>query len=243
METRNRSKPVTRSNSIPDANPVADVTRFLHELSARSTRSSASSSYESVKHAIEKRMKSLGKSLTGTQRIVLTEEYVQAVESALNSYVERLIHALVDVSHHRAGVSDRNEGEYMSEPRATLEEWLLHKEDCAAYFSKIMNQKASTPASTDPIPPPPEFSKAEYSSHALDEENKRTLTSQSVRRVSGRDLIPLLMADAKQIAMPKSISRKLMNQICAHEINSEYKGRGISYTKYSSECTVEISKI
>jgi hypothetical protein len=226
METRNRSKPATRSSSVTDSNAVADVTKFLSELSSRSTRSTAHSSHDSLKHFIEKRLKHLGKATTVNQRFTVSEEYIQAVEVALNRYVARLLSALVQVSLHRAGLTHRDDSEYMAEPRTTSEEWLSHKEDCCVYFSKIMNEKTNAPNSTEKIAAPPEFNKAEYSSHAIDEENKRYLTAQSVRRVSARDLIPLLMAESSRLVVPISIRRKLMNLICAHEINSEYIGRG-----------------
>ncbi len=176
-------------------------------------------------------------------------EFVHTVEKALNQYCQRALHALVTVSKHRAAESLREDNmdlEGVSTMRnMNLENWLLFKEDCATYFGKVVaaaasesaantsknSEQTNTSAAVAPKPNAaniirPVFSESDYSVHALEEEAKLLLTAKSVRQVSLRDMLPLILSDSEAIACPSQVKQKLVNKITFGEVCADYRARG-----------------
>lgn len=227
-------RPATRSRTTDASSggAVSDVSKFLQDLSRKTTRSSkdASVGTSHVRAAIERRVKALGHSVgSGLSKISVTDEYIEAVEKAVVQYVERLLGSMVTVSLHRAGL----EGPFpdlMGEQSLLTEEWLLHKEDQAAYMRKILQDKASysPPAqgtAPEAVPPPPELIKSDYSTQAQENDEKLLVTARSVRRVTLRDLLPLLASRCQSATIPARLQAGLMNRIAVHEVNADYRNR------------------
>ena len=160
-------------------------------------------------------MKQLGKAV---HKSSISTEFVSEIETAMEGYLDELVRRLVVVSHHRAGLTPSlTLDEEMKTTSTSAEEFLLYKEDCADYVRKLI-------AGTGPASDPPQFNKAEYASHAVEEEERMTLTAQSVRRLCSKDLVPLLMAHGS-LTIPEETAQSLINQIAFNELKSDYISR------------------
>ena len=157
----------------------------------------------------------------------VSTKYVEDVEKMLKAKLDQILALMTIVSNHRAGLLPESE-EYslkMKEASASLEEFLLFKEDCAAYFSKRFPLAPSE--GVDPNLAPPQFNKAEYASHALEEENRMLVTAQSVKRLGGRDLLPLLERRSP-LTLPPGLAERLVNKISFSELVNEYVSQNSS---------------
>jgi hypothetical protein len=171
--------------------------------------SRATSSIASLRKAIEARI----------DHRSVSPEFVSTVDHVLTMYIRRLLQSLVTVSKHRAGMTD-NPNREKSIRTTDLENWLLFKEDCATYFTKH-NVNTGTP-----IPPPPVFNEKEYSAHAREEEAKLLLTAQSVRQISLRDLIPLILSESPAMTCPSGLKQRILDRVCFEEVCTDYRSRG-----------------
>lgn len=164
---------------------------------------------------IERKMKQQGKAV---HKSSISTEFVYQVETVMEEYLDELVRRLVIVSHHRAGLTtSANLDDEMRATSTTVEEFILYKEDCADYMRKLI-------AGTAPNSDPPQFSKAEYSSHAAEEEERMILTAQSVRRLCNKDLIPLIRAEGG-LKVPEATAQTLINRIAVNELKSDYLSR------------------
>ena len=231
MEPRSGGRRVTRSRATTAGDggtSIDTVTKFLQELTKpdATKESTEPPMYETIKSAVEKRARALGRTTTaGPNRIMISDEFLSTVEDVVDTYLHRVIEGLVTVSRHRAGCLASDESadfDSMAETSTSLEEWLLHKEDCATYMTRLITGEKRE----GPIPPPPVFTKADYAAHAAEEETTMLLTAQSVRRLTLRDLLPLLLCESKVAACPPVLRTRLVNRIAALELHSEYSARG-----------------
>lgn len=129
--------------------------------------------------------------------------FVDALESALLTFLRSLLRNMSVVSANRAEL--QNVSQSPTHRSTSLEEWLLHKEDCAVRFSKLFHSSNDTS-----IP-----SKADYSAHAAEEEQRNLLTAQSVRRLSLQDL---LLPES----IPERAAAHALACICRAQLSAEY---------------------
>jgi hypothetical protein len=158
-----------------------------------------------VKAAIERQIKTLGKT---AQKNSVSDEYISLLTDVMERYLEDLLRRMSIVSQHRASLRESD----MGQPSTKIEDFLLFKEDCADYMRKVFsNPEFRSDA--------PKFNQDEYASHALEEEQRMVLTAQSVRRLCGRDLLVLLIADK---SIPRTSSEKIVNRIAFNELRADY---------------------
>ena len=204
------SRPLTRSraSTSEDGAAVNDVTRFLQELTKKDPKLKQSESmYDSIQSAIEKQLRSGGNS-----KIKLPESFIIATENHLSSFLVQLLQNLVIASRHRAELNPSSiDG--MTERDTSTEEWLLYKEDCATHFNRCMRDPTTAAA-------PPVYNKADYQSHASEEEQRMLITAQSVRRVGLRDLLT--------VKLPRRVEQKVIDSVAFQELCSEYRARGLA---------------
>lgn len=166
-----------------------------------------------LRAAIERK---IGKSLK------VPEKFIQEVEKMLELKLYQTLALMTIVSNHRAGLIPEPEQYHhmMKESKTSLEEFLLFKEDCAAFFTKRFPVSPESSGEGDQ-PPPPQFNRAEYASHAVEEEERMLVTAQSVKRLSGRDLLPLLQQKSP-LKLPPGLAEQLVNKISFSELINEY---------------------
>ena len=211
-------RPVTRSRANDSSSSaVGELSKFLQDLTkpTRARTARVDSSMDNIRAAIERRLKAMGRTVSGgPSRVVLSDEYVESVQAVMTKFLVETLRRLVLVSHHRAGLTT---GPYssMAEYSTKAEEFLSFKEDCAHFFTKAAND--NFPA--DLVPPV--FNQAEYAAHAAEEEQKLLITAQSVRRATVKDLLHLLNE------IPERIASKVINDIAFMELNAEYRARSL----------------
>ena len=147
-----------------------------------------------------------------------SDSFLDEVGRALSVKLDQILSCMVIVSNHRAGLLPDTPPEYADEIKevsASLEEFLLYKEDCAAYLTKIF------PGPVEGLNPPV-FNKTEYAPHAVEEENRMIITAQSVKRLTGKDLLPLLRGNLSPLIIPPEFASKLVQQIATNEMIAEY---------------------
>jgi len=204
-----RKRPMTRSR-VPEASSsssaVGEVAKLLTDLTKpeRSRVSRQVSLSDQIRAKVE--------SLSGA-KYRIESEYVDTCRAALEQFLHELIRKLRIVSLHRAGLSSEERRGIKS---TSLEEFLLFKEDCASYFQKVIAEDANA---REPV-----FVKQDYAAHALEEEEKILLTSQSVRRINARDFLAILPT-AK---IPQCTAQKLTNKAALAELLADYTTRGSS---------------
>lgn len=213
------SRPLTRSRASGVGPPPTSQDEPKESI-IPATRTSVYRPTASLRRLIESRTR---------PGIITPNEFVHTVDLVLNKYIQRLLHALVVVSEHRAGVNKDNLDP--SHRTVGLENWLLYKEDCATFFGKVMAAAAESKDQSPPAARPsnivaPVFSESDYSVHALEEEAKLLLTARSVRQVCLRDLLPLILCQSEAIACPSVIKQQMVNKIAFAEVCADYRARG-----------------
>jgi hypothetical protein len=150
----------------------------------------------------------------------LSEKYIDTIHGALLQKLDEILRLMCLVSNHRAGLNKPSSkyDNFMKEQSASLEEFLLFKEDCSNYFSKqfLSSENPQLGQGQRPV-----FNRAEYASHALEQEERMLLTAQSVKRLGGRDLLPLL-GHRSPLVISESLLPRLVDQIVKNELRSEY---------------------
>ena len=214
MQTRKR--PVTRSRgsgdpieNVPSTSAVGDVSKILTEL-VKPEKLRTAKQPRLIDH-----IKSKIDSLIQEKPVHVENDYLQVCHDLMLECLKQLIEKLRIVSLHRAGLLDAADDSVGEQKKSTiLEEFLLFKEDCAAYLRDPTGKEA------------PVFVKQDYSTHALEEEDKILLTAQSVRRISARYFLAVL----SMVQIPQPTARKLANQAAVSELLSDYMSRGTSAT-------------
>lgn len=187
---------LTRSRAVPTATDgISEVTKFLTELTQAAP---ASVEEPSFRLYVETTLKQLGKTVTtGPNRVVLSDAFLQVLESKVTEAVEKVLGRAYLVSRHRAGF---NEG--TAQRITPTDSFLLHKEDVAMHGETAFNE-------------------AEYRNHSLEEEDRLLLSTRSVLRISCRDVLAVLNG----IEIPASTHAQLVNKIVAHELALDFRIR------------------